>query len=183
MIEYLLLVKIQSTIYIYKLHFHYVLSMGAVFALFGGFYYWAGKIVGKQYNEVLGQIHFWILFIGVNLTFFPQHFLGLQGLPRRIPDYPDAFAGWNAVSSFGSIISVVATCLFVYIIYDLFVNGKEVGKNPWELPVFFTATEIENLNTGHSNAIEGARQQSETLEWTVDSPIPFHAYEELPAQS
>ena len=175
-------IALHDTYYVVA-HFHYVLSMGAVFALFGGFYYWAGKVVGKQYNEVLGQIHFWIMFIGVNLTFFPQHFLGLQGLPRRIPDYPDAFAGWNAVSSFGSIISVVATCLFVYIIYDLFVNGKEVGKNPWELPVFFTATEIENLNTGHSNAIEGARQQSETLEWTVDSPIPFHAYEELPAQS
>jgi len=155
------------------LHFHYVLSMGAVFALFAGFYYWAGKIVGKQYNEVLGQIHFWIMFIGVNLTFFPQHFLGLQGLPRRIPDYPDAFAGWNAISSFGSVISVVATVLFVYIIYDLFINGKQVGKNPWELPVFFTDTAITN----------NLKQQSETLEWTVDSPIPFHAYEEVPTQS
>jgi len=177
-------VALHDTYYVVA-HFHYVLSMGAVFALFAGFYYWAGKIVGKQYNEVLGQIHFWIMFIGVNLTFFPQHFLGLQGLPRRIPDYPDAFAGWNAVSSFGSLISVVATLLFVYIIYDLFINGKEVGKNPWELPVFFTGTEIvKNYGpTGHNNVIEGARQQSETLEWTVDSPIPFHAYEELPAQS
>jgi len=177
-------IALHDTYYVVA-HFHYVLSMGAVFALFAGFYYWAGKIVGKQYNEVLGQIHFWIMFIGVNLTFFPQHFLGLQGLPRRIPDYPDAFAGWNAVSSFGSLISVVATLLFVYIIYDLFINGKEVGKNPWELPVFFTGTEIVNNNgpTGHNNVIEGARQQSETLEWTVDSPIPFHAYEELPAQS
>ena len=93
--------------------------MGAVFALFAGFYYWAGKIVGKQYNEVLGQTHFWIMFIGVNLTFFPQHFLGLQGLPRRIPDYPDAFEGWNAISSFGSMVSVVATILFIYIILTI----------------------------------------------------------------
>ncbi len=147
--------------------------MGAVFALFAGFYYWAGKIVGKQYNEILGQIHFWILFIGVNLTFFPQHFLGLQGLPRRIPDYPDAFAGWNAISSFGSIISVIATLLFVYIIYDLFTNGKIVGKNPWVLPVFFTGT----------SALENANQASETLEWTIESPIPFHAYEEVPVES
>ena len=147
--------------------------MGAVFALFAGFYYWAGKIVGKQYNEVLGQTHFWIMFIGVNLTFFPQHFLGLQGLPRRIPDYPDAFAGWNAISSFGSLISVIATVLFIYIIYDLFVNGKLVGKNPWTLPVFFTST----------NTLETINQGSETLEWTVNSPIPFHAYEEVPVES
>ena len=155
------------------MHFHYVLSMGAVFALFAGFYYWAGKIVGKQYNEILGQIHFWIMFVGVNLTFFPQHFLGLQGLPRRIPDYPDAFAGWNMVSSVGSLISVVATALFVYIIYDLFINGKEVSQNPWELPVFFTSTVVAfNEN-----------ERADTLEWTVDSPIPFHAYEEVPLQS
>ena len=147
--------------------------MGAVFALFAGFYYWAGKIVGKQYNEVLGQTHFWIMFIGVNLTFFPQHFLGLQGLPRRIPDYPDAFAAWNALSSFGSIVSVVATVLFIYIIYDLFIYGKEVGNNPWELPVFFSSTTI--VNNFH--------QTAETLEWTVESPIPFHAYEEVPEQS
>lgn len=164
-------VALHDTYYVVA-HFHYVLSMGAVFALFAGFYYWAGKIVGKQYNEVLGQIHFWIMFIGVNLTFFPQHFLGLQGLPRRIPDYPDAFEGWNAISSFGSMVSVVATLLFIYIIYDLFVNGKEVSKNPWLLPVFFTSTSIATVN-----------QPSETLEWTVDSPIPFHSYEEVPAQS
>jgi len=158
--------------------------MGAVFALFAGFYYWAGKIVGKQYNEVLGQIHFWIMFIGVNLTFFPQHFLGLQGLPRRIPDYPDAFEGWNAISSFGSIISVAATLLFVFIIYDLFINGKEVGSNPWLMPVFFTSTylSIDSLSlSNHSGTASG--QPSETLEWTVDSPIPFHAYEEVPVQS
>jgi len=168
-------VALHDTYYVVA-HFHYVLSMGAVFALFAGFYYWAGKIVGKQYNEVLGQIHFWIMFIGVNLTFFPQHFLGLQGLPRRIPDYPDAFEGWNAISSFGSMVSVVATLLFIYIIYDLFVNGKEVGKNPWSVPVFFTSTSIATTPAS-------LNQPSETLEWTVDSPIPFHSYEEVPAQS
>ena len=94
-------------------HFHYVLSMGAVFAVFGAFYYWIGKISGLQYPEVLGQIHFWVTFIGVNLTFFPMHFLGLAGMPRRIPDYPDAYAQWNYIASFGSYLSVVAVFFFV----------------------------------------------------------------------
>ena len=94
-------------------------------------------------------------------------------MPRRIPDYPDAFAGWNYISSFGSIISVIATCLFIYIIYDLFAHGKVVGKNPWVLPVFFTST----LTLNNEN------EAAETLEWTVDSPIPFHAYEEVPVES
>jgi len=98
-------------------HFHYVLSMGAVFAMFGGWYYWINKIVGLKYPEVLGQIHFWMFFFGVNLTFFPMHFLGLAGMPRRIPDYPDAFAGWNSVASFGSYISALSACLFFYIVY------------------------------------------------------------------
>ena len=79
-------------------HFHYVLSLGAVYALFAAYYYWVpAKILGKPYNELLGQIHFWSLSIGVNLTFMPQHFLGLAGMPRRILDYPDSFEGWNLV--------------------------------------------------------------------------------------
>jgi len=98
-------------------HFHYVLSMGAVFGIFGGWYYWVQKIFGVNYSEVLGQIHFWLFFIGVNLTFFPMHFLGLAGMPRRIPDYPDSFASWNAIASFGSIFSIVATLIFVYSMY------------------------------------------------------------------
>ncbi len=98
-------------------HFHYVLSMGAVFGVFAAWYYWIEKMTGLAYPELLGQIHFWLFFVGVNLTFFPMHFLGLAGMPRRIPDYPDAYAGWNAVSSFGSNISAVSGLLFFYIVY------------------------------------------------------------------
>ena len=127
----------------------------------------------STYNEFLGKIHFWTLFTGVNLTFFPQHFLGLAGMPRRIPDYPDAYAGWNAVSSFGSMISVIATIIFGYVIYDIFVNGKEVGNNPWLMPSYFTSTEEFNNEA----------QTAQTLEWTLASPIPFHAFNMLPVQS
>jgi len=98
-------------------HFHYVLSMGAVFGIFAAWYYWIEKMVGLKYPEVLGQVHFWLFFIGVNLTFFPMHFLGLAGMPRRIPDYPDAYSGWNAVASFGSNISAISGLLFFYIVY------------------------------------------------------------------
>lgn len=93
-------------------HFHYVLSMGAVFAIFSGWYYWIGKMTGLRYPEVLGQVHFWLFFIGVNLTFFPMHFLGIAGMPRRIPDYPDAYSGWNSIASFGSYISSISALLF-----------------------------------------------------------------------
>jgi len=100
-------------------HFHYVLSMGAVFAIFAGFYYWVGKMTGLQYNEFLGKLHFWIFFIGVNLTFFPMHFLGLAGMPRRIPDYPDALHGFNHIASIGSFISLLAIVFFFLVVYDL----------------------------------------------------------------
>jgi len=113
-------------------HFHYVLSMGAVFAIFGGFYYWIGKITGLRYPETLGQIHFWTTFIGVNLTFFPMHFLGLAGMPRRIPDYPDAFAGWNAVATYGSYITTVSALFFFYVIYVTLTEGEKITSNdPW----------------------------------------------------
>ena len=147
--------------------------MGAVFALFAGFYFWAPKIIGQTYNELLGKIHFWVLFIGVNLTFFPQHFLGLAGLPRRIPDYPDAFSIWNAVSSFGSLVSVIATVLFGYIVFDLFANGKEVGNNPWAVPSYFTSSQLFKNET----------QTANSLELALKSPVPFHSFNMLPVQS
>jgi cytochrome c oxidase subunit 1 len=136
-------------------HFHYVLSLGAVFSIFGGYYYWIGKMCGRQYPEWLGKTHFWLTFVGVNLTFFPMHFLGLAGMPRRYIDYPDAFAGWNHVASIGSYISIGATLLFVVGAIYTIVAGKRIGENPWG---------------------EGAT----TLEWTVTSPPPFHSYDELP---
>jgi cytochrome c oxidase subunit 1 len=139
-------------------HFHYVLSMGAVFALCAGFYYWLGKMTGYQYNETLGQIHFWTTFIGVNLTFFPMHFLGLSGMPRRIPDYPDAYTGWNEISSIGSQISLVSLLFFFYVIYRTFADGVVCPSNPWD----------ENQTS------------ATTLEWVVSSPPAFHTFDELP---
>ena len=107
------------------------------------------------------------------IKFYLQHFLGLAGMPRRIPDYPDAYAGWNAVSSFGSLVSVVATALFAYIIYDIFVNVKELNNNPWAILPYFTSTVQFNNEA----------QTANTLEWALASPIPFHAFNMLPAQS
>ncbi len=136
-------------------HFHYVLSLGAVFAIFAGFYYWIGKMSGRQSNETLGKIHFWLTFIGVNLTFFPMHFLGLAGMPRRIPDYADVYAGWNFVSSIGSYISGLSALFFIYVVIHTLRKGKPATDNPWG---------------------DGA----DTLEWTVSSPPPFHTFEEQP---
>jgi len=105
-------------------HFHYVLSMGAVFGIFGGWYFWVEKVFGYKYPEILGQIHFWLFFIGVNVTFFPMHFLGLAGMPRRIPDYPDSYSVWNAFASFGSLISVFATIIFILGVYVTLTSEK-----------------------------------------------------------
>ena len=153
-------------------HFHYVLSMGAVFALFSAWYFWIPKILGIDYNRMLGKVHFWILFIGVNLTFFPQHFLGLQGMPRRINDYPDAFAGWNFISSFGSIVSVVATWLFLNILYHQLIKGHSVSRYPWWTPQFYT----DFLHTLLMRAYT-------SLEWCLNSPPKPHAFASLPLQS
>ena len=111
-------------------HFHYVLSLGAVFAAIAGFYYWIGKITGYNYSETLAKAHFWITFIGINVTFLPMHFLGLAGMPRRIPDYQDAYAGWNTVASIGSMISFLSIFLFFYIIYRMFTDGDVCPRNP-----------------------------------------------------
>ena len=153
-------------------HFHYVLSMGAVFALFSGWYFWVPKILGLNYNITLSKIQFWILFIGVNLTFFPQHFLGLQGMPRRISDYPDAYTGWNLISSFGSIISVIATGLFLYIVYIQLVEGKPASRYPWLTPQFYTDALQANLNRSYPS-----------IEWGLNSPPKPHAFTSLPLQS
>ena len=153
-------------------HFHYVLSMGAVFAMFSGWYFWTPKILGLNYNLTLSKIQFWILFLGVNLTFFPQHFLGLQGMPRRIGDYPDAFAGWNLISSFGSIVSVIAAWLFLYIVYKQLIDNKVSNRNPWLTPGFYTDTLQANLNRWYSS-----------LEWGLSSPPKPHAFVSLPLQS
>jgi cytochrome c oxidase subunit 1 len=136
-------------------HFHYVMSLGALFGIFAAFYYWAPKMWGRMYSDKLAKVHFWLTFVGVNLTFFPMHFSGLAGMPRRIPDYPDAFAGWNAVSSWGSYVSGVATLVFLWLLADMLLRGKKAEANYWG---------------------EGA----DTLEWTHSSPPPFHTYEELP---
>ena len=153
-------------------HFHYVLSMGAVFALFSAWYFWIPKMLGLTYNTLAGTAHFWVLFIGVNLTFFPQHFLGLQGMPRRISDYPDAFAGWNLVSSFGSIISVIATYIFLHILYEQLVAGKPATRYAWLENPFYTDTLQSLLNRSYNS-----------IEWALNSPPKPHAFVSLPLQS
>jgi len=147
-------VSLQDTYYVVA-HFHYVLSLGAVFTIFAGFYFWFPKITGYMYSEWLGKLHFWITFIGVNLAFFPMHFLGLQGMPRRYADYPDAFAGWNYVSSIGAFIAGGGVVIFLWMLVDAFARKRRAGDNPWGV---------------------GAT----TLEWTVSSPPPFHTFNDLP---
>ena len=153
-------------------HFHYVLSMGAVFAMFAGWYFWTPKILGLNYNIYLAKLQFWLLFIGVNLTFMPQHFLGLQGMPRRISDYPDAFTGWNLVSSFGSIVSVIAAWLFLYIVYQQLVAGEAASRYPWLTLPFHTDSLRCYLNRSYTS-----------IEWALSSPPKPHAFVSLPLQS
>jgi cytochrome c oxidase subunit 1 len=136
-------------------HFHYVLSLGAVFGLFAGTYYWFPKMTGRMYNEFLGHLHFWVFFVGVNVLFFPMHFLGLQGMPRRYPDYPDAQAYWNHVATNGYYIMAIGVGIFLINMIWSMLAGKKAPDNPWG---------------------EGAN----TLEWTLSSPPPFHQFETLP---
>ena len=120
-------IALHDTYYVVA-HFHYVLSMGAVFSMLGGIYYWFEKITGVKYSETLGKIHFWMFFLGVNITFFPMHFLGLAGMPRRVPDYPDAFIAFNRIASFGSYISALSAIFFFYVVYVAFSDGKTVNN-------------------------------------------------------
>jgi cytochrome c oxidase subunit 1 len=137
-------------------HFHYVMSLGAVFCIFAGVYYWIGKMSGRQYSEFWGKVHFWLFFIGANITFFPQHFLGVQGMPRRYIDYPEAFAYWNYISSIGAFISFASFLLFIGIVFYTLLAGRRVTEdNYWG-------------------------EYADTLEWTLPSPPPEHTFEELP---
>ena len=120
-------IALHDTYYVVA-HFHYVLSMGAVFSMLGGVYYWFDKITGVKYPETLGKIHFWVFFIGVNITFFPMHFLGVAGMPRRIPDYPDAFLMFNRIASYGSYISSFSALFFFYVISVAFIEGEAVTR-------------------------------------------------------
>jgi cytochrome c oxidase subunit 1 len=145
---------LQDTYYVVA-HFHYTMSLGATFGIFAAWYYWFPKMFGYTYSEMLAKLHFWLTFIGVNMTFFPQHFLGLSGMPRRIADYNDAFAGWNYVSSVGSYVSTAGLVVFIVCVVHAFVRKEQAAANPWG---------------------EGAT----TLEWTLPSPPPFHQFEILP---
>ncbi|MEP2943695.1 MAG: cytochrome c oxidase subunit I [Hyphomicrobiales bacterium] len=136
-------------------HFHYVLSLGAVFAIFAAWYYWFPKMTGYMYSSFIARAHFWITFVGVNVVFFPQHFLGLAGMPRHYADYPDAYAGWNLVSSYGSYLSAFGVFVFLFGVFEAFAKKRVAGDNPWG---------------------EGAT----TLEWQLPSPPPFHQWEKLP---
>ncbi len=145
---------LHATYYVVA-HFHYVLSLGAVFAIFAGWYYWFPKITGYMYNEFWAKVHFWLTFISVNFVFFPQHFLGLQGMPRRYIDYPAEYAGWNFVSSIGSYFSGLGVLVFLFVTISAYIKKVPAPANPWGV---------------------GAT----TLEWTLSSPPPFHQFNELP---
>jgi heme/copper-type cytochrome/quinol oxidase subunit 1 len=144
-------ITLHDTYYVVA-HSHYVSSMGAVFAIYAGFYYWIGKMTGFTYPEYLGQVHFWTTFIGVNLTFFPMHFLGLSGMPRRIPDYPDMYQKWNTFISFGAMISFFSILLFFYIVYRTLVDCVPCNRNPW----IFTSTQqiFEKINKMNNEVME-----------------------------
>jgi cytochrome c oxidase subunit 1 len=145
---------VHDTYYVVA-HFHYVLSLGAVFGIFAGWYYWFGKMFGKMYNEFLGQLHFWVFFVGVNVLFFPMHFLGLDSMPRRYPDYADSQAYWNEIANYGYWIMAAGMAIFFFNMIWSLIAGKKADDNYWG---------------------EGAT----TLEWTLSSPPPYHQFNTLP---
>ena len=140
-------------------HFHYVMSLGAVFCIFAGITYWFAKMTGREFPEFAGKIHFWMMFMGANLTFFPQHFLGRQGMPRRYIDYPEQFAYWNYISSIGAFIAFASFLVFFGIVFYALTRGKKV-----EEPMYWG---------------EGT---DPTLEWTLPNPPPEHTFETLPTR-
>jgi cytochrome c oxidase subunit 1 len=135
-------------------HFHYVLVTGSLFGIFAGVYYWLPKWTGNMYDERLGKWHFWLSTIFVNVLFFPQHFLGLAGMPRRIPDYAVQFADWNMVSSIGGFGFGLSQLLFAWIVLTCCRGGKRATAEVWDGP--------------------------DGLEWTVPSPAPYHTFETPP---
>jgi len=147
-------ISLHDTYYVVA-HFHYVLSLGAVFSIFAAFFYWFEKMFGVKFNEFLAQVQFWIMFVGVNVIFFPQHFLGLQGMPRRYVDYPLGFEFWNKVSTIGYMITIVGVGVFFILLIEAAIRRRKADANPWG---------------------EGAT----TLEWTLSSPPPYHQFSELP---
>jgi cytochrome c oxidase subunit I len=148
-------IQLQDTYYVVA-HFHYVLVAGSLFAIFGGFYYWAPKWTGVMYNETLGKAHFWLSLIFFNITFFPMHFLGLAGMPRRYADYPLQFADFNLWASIGAFgFGITQFLFFVLIVWPAMRGrGEKAPQRPWE--------------------------SAEGLEWEVPSPAPFHTFEHPP---
>jgi cytochrome c oxidase subunit 1 len=137
-------------------HFHYVMSLGAVFGIFAGIYFYLPKFTGKMIPEWIGRVHFTLMFIGANLTFFPQHFLGRQGMPRRYIDYPEAFATWNYVSSIGAFLAFASFLFFIGALFWVLARAPRTAPaNPWN-------------------------PWADTLEWTLPSPPPEHTFETLP---
>lgn len=142
------------------------LSMGAIFSVFAAYYYWSPKIFGFTYSEFLAKIHFWLFLIGVNLTFLPMHFLGLNGQPRRISDYPDCFSHWNYICSLGSMISLISAFLFIYIVYRQFTDKS----------YFYTWVSPEYFN--YRNLISKVR--AEAFEFNLPNPPKYHHFSDLP---
>ncbi|KGJ19050.1 cytochrome c oxidase subunit 1 [Paracoccus sanguinis] len=148
--------RVYHDTYYVVAHFHYVMSLGAVYAIFAGVYFWIGKMSGRQYPEWAGKLHFWAMFIGSNLLFFPQHFLGREGMPRRYIDYPEAFGYWNNISSIGAYLSFASFLFFIGVVfYTLFAGKRVTENNYWN-------------------------EYADTLEWTLPSPPPEHTFEQLP---